>query len=314
MDVYPFILRFGRLEITGYGIMMMVGFLVGGWLIALELRRRGLREDYAAEITIAAVIGGVIGAKLWYVALTHDVNALLSRGGLVWYGGLFGGSVAVVLNGWRLRVPIRWTAHVVAPALAAAYALGRVGCFMVNDDYGLPTTLPWGMRFRQGLPPSTAENLHSLFGIPIPQGMDPSTVLAVHPTQLYETTAMLIAFAVLWKLRKRPWGTGTLFGVYLMLAGTERFLVEFVRAKDDRFLGPFTIAQLTSVLLVIVGAIVWAKVRNSPETDPGSYLRPPSTGTGNNNFDSAASRSGQAASEQDSANRQIVEGKSAADR
>ena len=83
MDVYPFILDLGPLEITGYGIMMMVGFLVGGWLISLELRRQGLREDYAAEITIAAVIGGVIGAKLWYVALTRDLDALLSRGGLV---------------------------------------------------------------------------------------------------------------------------------------------------------------------------------------------------------------------------------------
>jgi phosphatidylglycerol:prolipoprotein diacylglycerol transferase len=272
MDIEPFIFKVGPLEITGYGIMMMVGFLVGGWLMALELRRRHLREDYAAEITIAAVVGGVIGAKLWYVALTHDLNALLSRGGLVWYGGFIGGCIGVALNGWRLRVPVQWTAHIVAPALAAAYALGRVGCFMVNDDYGLPTSLPWGVRFRQGLPPSTAENLHSLFRIPVPEGVDPSTVMAVHPTQLYETTAMLIVFMILWRLRKKPWGTGALFGVYLMFAGVERFLVEFVRAKDDRFLGGFTIAQLTSVLVFIIGAIVWARRKNAPETDPGEYL------------------------------------------
>jgi phosphatidylglycerol:prolipoprotein diacylglycerol transferase len=310
MDVYPFILRLGHLEITGYGIMMMAGFLVGGWLMALELRRRGLREDYAAEITIAAVIGGVIGAKLWYVALTHDMNALLSRGGLVWYGGLIGGSVAVVLNGWRLRVPLRWTAHVVAPALAAAYALGRVGCFLVNDDYGVPTSLPWGMRFPQGLPHSTAENLHALFGIPIPPGVNPSTVLAVHPTQLYETAAMLIAFGFLWRLRKRPWGTGALFGAYLMMAGTERFLIEIVRAKDDRFLGSFTIAQLTSVVLVFIGAIVWAKLRNGPEADPGRYLRPASTEGSDNNLDSSANRSEHGGSEKRHENRQVVDGKS----
>jgi len=272
MDVYPFIIHLGRLEVTGYGIMMMVGFLMGGWLIGLELKRQGLREDYAAEIVIAAVIGGVIGAKLWYVALTRDMDALLSRGGLVWYGGLIGGSLAVWLNGWRLRVPTRWTAHVVAPALAAAYALGRVGCFMVNDDYGLPTGLPWGMRFRQGLPPSTAENLHALFGIPIPPGVDPNTVLAVHPTQLYEVAAMTVAFMVLWKLRKAAWGTGALFGVYLMLAGLERFLVEFVRAKDDRFVGPFTIAQVMSVLLIIIGTLVWVRLRGRSAQDPGPYL------------------------------------------
>lgn len=272
MDVVPFIIHLGKLEITGYGIMMMVAFLMGGWIMGLELRRRGLREDYAAEITIAAVIGGVIGAKLWYVVLTHDLGALTSRGGLVWYGGLIGGSLGVALNGWRLRVPIQWTAHIVAPALAAAYALGRVGCFLVNDDYGLPTSLPWGMRFREGLPPSTAENLHSLFRIPVPAGMDPSTVLAVHPTQLYETTAMLIAFMILWRLRQKAWGTGALFGVYLMLAGVERLLVEFVRAKDDRFLGGFTVAQLTSVLIVIIGFLIWSRRKNAPETPPGEYL------------------------------------------
>jgi phosphatidylglycerol:prolipoprotein diacylglycerol transferase len=160
----------------------------------------------------------------------------------------------------------------VAPALAAAYALGRVGCFLVNDDYGVPTTLPWGMRFRQGLPPSTAENMQSLFGIPVPVGVDPSTVMAVHPTQIYETIAMLIAFAVLWRLRKKDWGTGALFGVYLVFAGIERFLVEFVRAKDDRFLGAFTIAQLTSVLLVLIGIVVWNRLKQLPPADPGSYL------------------------------------------
>jgi phosphatidylglycerol---prolipoprotein diacylglyceryl transferase len=273
MDVLPFILKIGPLEITGYGIMMMVGFLVGGWLISLELRRQGLQEDYAAEITIAAVIGGVIGAKLWYVALTGDMDALLSRGGLVWYGGLIGGTLAVILNGYRLRVPVRRTAHLVAPALAAAYALGRVGCFLVNDDYGRPTDLPWGMRFREGLPPSTAENLQSLFGIPIPEGVHPTTVMAVHPTQLYETLAMLIVFAILWRWRKRAWGTGAIFGVYLMLAGLERFLVEFVRAKDDRLLGPLTIAQLTSLILMAIGALVFSRLKNLPESGPGEYLK-----------------------------------------
>ena len=124
MPIYPLVFHIGPLEITGYGIMMMVAFLMGGWLIALELRRRQLAEDYAADLVAAAVVGGIIGAKLWYVALTRDPGALFSRGGLVWYGGFIGGTAAVVLNGWRLRVPLRWTMQLVAPALAAAYALG----------------------------------------------------------------------------------------------------------------------------------------------------------------------------------------------
>ena len=272
MTVYPFVVHLGPLEITGYGLMLMVAFLMGGWLIARQLRETQLREDYAADIVAAAVIGGIIGAKLWYVALTGDPGALFSRGGLVWYGGFIGGALAVVLNGWRLKVPLRWTMQLAAPALAAAYALGRVGCFLVNDDYGRPTSLPWGMRFPDGLPPSTAGNLHQLFGVPVPAGVDPSTVLAVHPTQLYEVAAMLVAFAILWALRKRGRPIGWLFGMYLVLAGLERFLVEFVRAKDDRLLGSFTLAQLTSVIILLWGIFLLMRWRRAADPAPGAYL------------------------------------------
>jgi phosphatidylglycerol:prolipoprotein diacylglycerol transferase len=271
MTIYPLIIHLGSFEITGYGIMMMLGFLMGGWLIQLELRRRGLNEEYAADMTVAAVIGGIIGAKLWYVALTGA--PLFSRGGLVWYGGFIGGTLGVILNSIRRKVPIRWTMHLAAPALAAAYALGRVGCFIVNDDYGRPTSVPWAVKFPAGLPPSTAGNMTSLFGIPVPPGTDPSTVLAVHPTQLYEVVAMLVVFAVLWSLRTRAKPIGWLFGVYLILAGIERFLVEILRAKDDRFFGPFTIAQLVSLALIVVGAIITLKLRSGTDPDPGPYLR-----------------------------------------
>ncbi|HEY8257520.1 MAG TPA: prolipoprotein diacylglyceryl transferase [Gemmatimonadales bacterium] len=272
MPIYPLIFHLGPLEVTGYGIMMMVAFLMGGWLIALELRRRSLAEDYAADMVAAAVVGGIIGAKLWYVALTKDPGALFSRGGLVWYGGFVGGTIAVIVNGWRLRVPLRWTMQLTAPALAAAYALGRVGCFLVNDDYGRPTSLPWGVKFPRGLPPSTAGNLEHLFGVAVPAGTDPSTVLAVHPTQLYEVAAMLVAFAILWRLRLKNRPVGWLFGVYLVFAGVERFLVEILRAKDDRFLGAFTLAQLTSVFLVVIGASLMVMWREGSSPEPGAYL------------------------------------------
>lgn len=271
MNIYPFALHLGPVELTGYGIMMMVGFLMGGWLITLELRRRGLYEEYAADITVAAVVGGIVGAKLWYWVLNG--GSLFSRGGLVWYGGFVGGFLAVMLNGWRLKVPIRWTFHLCAPALAAAYALGRIGCFIVNDDYGRPTNLPWGVRFPQGLPPSTAQNLQQQFGVPIPPGTDPSAVLAVHPTQLYETTLMLIAFAVLWRLRVKERPIGWLFGVYLVCAGLERFVIEIFRAKDDRFFGPLTLAQLVSIVLVVGGAVILTTFRRDDGLSPGPYLR-----------------------------------------
>jgi phosphatidylglycerol:prolipoprotein diacylglycerol transferase len=274
--VYPFNLHLGPLNITGYGIMMMIGFLIGGWLIDQELRRRGWHHEYAADITVAAVIGGVIGAKLWYVAATGDPAALLTRGGLVWYGGFIGGALAVLANGRRLGVPLRWTCQLTAPALPAAYALGRVGCFLVGDDYGVPTTLPWGVQFPQGIPPTTAAVMARDFGVAIPDGVSPETLLAVHPTQLYEVILMIGVFMVLWRLRTVTRPAGWLFGVYLMFAGSERFVVEFLRAKADRLAGGFTLAQLTALGMIGLGTVLYLKWSTGDAVPAGSYLE---TGT-----------------------------------
>ncbi len=272
MPIPAFNIQLGPLEITGFGIMMMVGFLMGGWLIERELRRLGFRAEYSGDVVLAAVVGGVIGAKLWYVVLTQDMGALFSRGGLVWYGGFLGGVIAVALMGLYRKVPVRWTMHMTAPALAAAHGLGRAGCFMVGDDYGRPTEAFWGVQFPDGLPPTTAGSMQAMFGIPIPEGMDPATVLSVHPTQLFEVVLLLGAFMLLWAWRTKAWGTGWLFGAYLVLAGVERFLIEILRAKDDRLLGAFTVAQLTSVILVVVGVTLILRLKDAGRGEPGKWL------------------------------------------
>jgi phosphatidylglycerol:prolipoprotein diacylglycerol transferase len=255
MTVYPLTFKVLGLQVTGFGIMMMIGFLAAGWVMQLELRRRKLNEDYAADVVVAAVIGGIIGARLWYVALTGDPRALFSRSGLVWYGGFAGGLVAVLAMGWWKRIPTRFTFELTAPALALGHGLGRVGCFLVEDDYGMPTHLPWGLRFPHGLPPTTAGNL-AHWGAEIPPGTPPGEVLAVHPTQLYEVAALLFVFWLLWRLRRHHHAMGWLFAVYLIAAGIERFLVEIVRAKDDRLLGPFTLAQAASAVIVVAGVLL----------------------------------------------------------
>jgi len=258
MTVYPLVFHVGPLSVTGFGIMMMLAFILAGWTMQLELRRRGLDEEFAADVVIGGVVGGLVGAKLWYVALTGE--ALFSRGGFVWYGGFIGGVLGVVLNSWRRRVPIAFTAELVAPALALGYAIGRVGCFLVGDDYGVPTTLPWGVKFPDGLPPSTVANL-SQFQVAFPPGTSPFDVVAVHPTQVYETALMLLATAWLWKHRAHAHAAGWLFGCYLIAAGVERFVIEFFRAKDDRLLGDFTVAQAASVGLVVAGGFLVTKLR-----------------------------------------------------
>ncbi len=268
---YPLAFKIGSLTITGFGLTMMLAFLIGGWLVDRECRRQHFTHDYAGDIVLGALVGGILGAKLWFVALHPGWDALFSRGGLVWYGGFTGGAIGVVLVGWWRRVPIRWTAQLAAPALAAAYAMGRVGCFVVGDDYGRPTSLPWAVRFPQGLPPTTAENLRD-FRVAIPASVAPGTILAVHPTQLYEISIMLVVFAVLWRWRLRQRGTGWLFGAYLVFAGLERFAVEFLRAKDDRVLHGMTIAQAASSVAVVVGIVVWQRLAPRDVAAPGPWL------------------------------------------
>jgi len=214
MTIYPVAFHLGPLTITGYGLMMMVAFLMAGWAIQVDLRRRRMNEDYAADIVFAAVLGGIIGAKVWYVLLTGHWDALFQRGGFVWYGGFLGGVAGVLLTGWWKGVPARWTMEVTAAPLALGYAIGRVGCFLVNDDYGIPSTLPWAMKFPQGLPPTTVADLTALH-VHFPPGTDPLQVVAVHPTQIYETALMLLAFAWLWRLRDHAHGVGWPFGAYV---------------------------------------------------------------------------------------------------
>lgn len=270
MTIYPLTFRLFGLEITGFGVMMMLGFLAAGWVMQRELQRRGLNPDYSADVVVAGVVGGVLGARLWYMAL-HG-GPLFDRAGLVWYGGFLGGLVAVLGTGWWKRVPMRFTLELTAPALALGHGLGRVGCFLVQDDYGIPTTVPWGLRFPQGQPPTTAAALARL-GVDIPPGTPPGEVLAVHPTQLYEVAALLFIFWLLWRLRRHERAVGWLFGAYLVAIGVERFLVEFVRAKDDRLVGALTLAQVTSLVLLVVGLVLLALLRH-----PGTFRVEPRDG------------------------------------
>lgn len=277
MTVYPLAFTVLGLEITGFGIMMMASFLGAGWAMQRDLARRGMNQEYAADIVVAAVVGGIIGAKLWYVALNG--GALFSRGGLVWYGGFAGGFTAVLVQGLWKRIPTRFTMELTAPALALGHGLGRVGCFLVQDDYGIPTTLPWGMRFPEGTPPTTAEGLARL-GVDVPAGITPFEVLPVHPTQLYEVAALLFMFWLLYRSRRHNHAVGWLFGLYLVLVGVERFLVEFIRAKDDRLLGTFTIAQLASVIVFAIGVslLMWWRRSGGATVAAEGALQPQTAG------------------------------------
>jgi phosphatidylglycerol:prolipoprotein diacylglycerol transferase len=260
MTIYPLLIHIGRFTVTGYGIMMMVGFLVAGWIYSRELKRRSLDPAIAWDTVVIAVAGGLIGSKIYFAIAVGRISAVFSRGGLVWYGGLAGGTLAVLAYMWLKKLPVRTLLDLIAPSLTVGYLLGRVGCFMVNDDYGLPSRLPWAVAFPQGSPPSTAAVMSQQFHATIPAGAHPGDVLTVHPTQLYEIALSFLVFWLLWRWRDHRHAAGWLFGAYLVLTAAERFVVEFFRAKDDRILGAITVAQILSVGLIVAGALMMRRL------------------------------------------------------
>lgn len=260
------------LTITTFGVMLGLAFLAAGWVASLEFDRKEHGRDVAWTLLMGALVGGIVGAKLYYSFLNwpqlvdNPLGTLFSRAGLVWYGGLTGGAIGVILMARREGLAIPVVADVAALAIPIAYAVGRVGCFLVGDDYGRPTDAWMGMAFRDGSPPSTAGNLRAYFGVDVPESIPDWQVMQVHPTQLYEVGIMLLIFAFLWRIRRHPHQPGWLFMTYLGLAGMERLFVEFFRAKDDRFFGPLTLAQLISILLILGGTAGALALRRSLQT------------------------------------------------
>ena len=226
-----------------FGVMFGLGFLAAGWIIAVRLKELGKPVDWSYEIAFAALVGGVIGAKLWYVIEAGDAGSLFSGNGLVWYGGALGGAAGVLLWGKRRDMLNVTLLDLCAPALALGYAIGRIGCQLSGDgDYGIPSDLPWAMSYPHGTVPTTQE---------------------VHPTPIYETLTMLGVTWFLWRRRDRM-PPGGLFALYLLLAGTERFLVEFIRRNDEVLLG-LTLAQYFSLAMMIAGGIWLLRLRSAPQ-------------------------------------------------
>ncbi|UCC26991.1 MAG: prolipoprotein diacylglyceryl transferase [Gemmatimonadales bacterium] len=263
--------------VTSFGVMMFLSFVTAGLILRAEMERNGFDGEKAWDLIFMAVIGGIVGGKLYYVFLNFDrlqaegLSFLLSRGGMVWYGGFAVAAFLVLWQAKRMGLPLLKICDSSAPALALAYAVGRVGCFLVGDDWGRPTDSWVGVRFSPpAYPPSTVENIES-FGISV----DPAlierygSVIPVHPTQLYEVAMSTVIFLFLWKIRGRSASPGWLFSVWLALAGAERFVVEFFRAKDDRFFGALTLAQVISIGLIAFALVWMARLRKTPDTPAG---------------------------------------------
>ena len=240
--MYPEI-DIGPVTLQTFGLMFGLGFVAAGAVIARRFSELGKPPDWAYEMAFVALLGGLVGSRLDYVIQNWSdvegdlLGSLFSGSGLVWYGGAIGGAIAVLL--WARYRGILGLAllDLAAAPLALGYAIGRVGCQLSGDgDYGEPWDGPWAMAYPDGTVPTDEP---------------------VHPTPVYETLAMAVVALVLWRLRDRL-RPGLLFAIYLVAAGVERFLVEFVRRNEDVALG-LTQAQLLSVVMVLAG-VVWLLV------------------------------------------------------
>jgi phosphatidylglycerol---prolipoprotein diacylglyceryl transferase len=236
----------GPITLQTFGICFALGFLASGALVARRLEELGKPRDWAYEMVFAAIAGGLIGGRIDFILQNWDrasddfVGTLFGGTGLVWLGGVIGGAIAVCLWArWRGFLGVALF-DLCAPALAVGNAIGRVGCQLSGDgDYGNVTGMPWGMAYPEG----TVRTLQE-----------------VHPTPIFETLAMGLIALALWQLRDRV-RPGGLFALYLVLAGFERLLVEFIRRNDDFVIG-LTEAQLISVAMILGGAYWLARLRS----------------------------------------------------
>ena len=247
-------IHIGPLTLQTFGICFGLAFLACGAVLARRLGELGKPRDWAYEIVFSALVGGLVGARVDYLVQNYDkvshdlLGNIFSGSGLVWLGGLVGGAAGVVIWAWRRGFLGLGLLDLCAVPLAIGYAIGRVGCQLSGDgDYGTKSDLPWAMAYPKGTVPTTAE---------------------VHPTPVYETLAMGVVALVLWKLRDR-FRPGLLFALYLVLAGIERLLVEFIRRNDELALG-LTLPQLISVGMIVVGGVWLVRSRDRASAAPAA--------------------------------------------
>jgi phosphatidylglycerol---prolipoprotein diacylglyceryl transferase len=247
-------IHIGGLTLQTFGLCLALALVSSGVLVGKRLKELGLPFDWVYEIMFFAGVGGIAGAKLWYVLEKGDVGSLFSGTGLVFYGGALGGALAVMgYAKYRGFLDYRLF-DMGAPALAIGYAVGRLGCQLAGDgDYGIPSDLPWAMSYPDGTVPTTDR---------------------VHPTPLYEFLVMGAVTWWLWRRRDRV-RPGELIGWWAVLAGIERFLVEFIRRNED-IVGPFSLAQFVSVAMILIGGWWLLRVR-SREPAPQSSTTAPSS-------------------------------------
>ena len=236
--MYPTLIKIGSISISSFSVMVLIGYLAAYYVVELDLVRRGKDRVYADLILIMCVVGGLGGAKILFLFQNATINEVITdplrylSSGYTFLGGLTGALILLFLLSIYKKVSFWFITDVTIPGLIIGYAIGRIGCLLVGDDYGVPSELPWAISFPKGSPP---------------------TVETVHPTQVYDTICMFLLFALLWKLRKKDTPSGWLTSIGLIILGLQRFLIEFIRSTSPSFVPGFSQAQLMSIIVILFG-------------------------------------------------------------
>jgi phosphatidylglycerol:prolipoprotein diacylglycerol transferase len=244
VSLHPVLFKIGSLTFYTYGLMVAIAFIVATFIVRHQAIRKSFKSEIAYDLAILALLGGLLGARIFYVLgrwsefATNPLSILaIWQGGFVWYGGLIGGATAILLWLRRKKYKALVIADMIAPGLAIGVAIGRLGCLANGCCYGVKTSLPWGIVYTNPL--AVARPL----GEPL------------HPTQLYEFAYNLVIFSVIWVMGKRVKQEGFIFGLYLGMYGFFRFLVEFVRVNPKIVLG-MSASQLFSLLLFLAVTVI----------------------------------------------------------
>jgi len=193
---------------------------------------------------IFTLLEGIISLSVDHIIYSGEqigTGIQIFGAGLVFLGGLIGGTLAVSIYLHHKKLKWLEVADWVAPCLALGHGIGRIGCFLVGDCYGIPTNLPWACSFPNGLPP---------------------TDIPVHPTQIYEMTAYFLVFIYLRYRKRNQSFTGELMFEYLFLVGFSRFMIEFIRTNTTYFMS-LSGAQYLSIIMMAIGIYQMWKMRHN---------------------------------------------------
>ena len=248
--MYPILLDLGFFELRSYGVIVVLSFLAALWLAKKEAARKGLDPALIADFSIYSLIGGILGARLYFIAFSDPLRYLSKpweilevwHGGLGILGALIGGFLAAVWFCRRKRIPLLKFADVLAPAAPLGQALGQFACLANGDAYGRPTDLPWAITYTD------------------PRSLAPLNV-PLHPLELYEMGAYFLVFLIVWLTRKRFRADGSSFLVYLAAFGAARFMMEFFRGHPAVFAGGIPAAQVAGVALLFAAAVGFYRLR-----------------------------------------------------